>query len=297
MKNPSALVPRRALPYPQRQYLHPRHGQGISQIGFEPNKKSHVWSWKNPSPARMQPKDSKSIIYIYRHQMNSEYVWIDDCIPPCYNQSNFLKKTSHIISSSTQLPSPKDSGGSSPRNFGAAEWLPRGHGETQHRFHSIGAERVVGKEFFSKNQTGAGGKNWRYNTNYRIFWKQFDVLFFWTNAWTAQFVVDVHLFFVCFLVAFVVAQVFPRYDHLTLPPAPGHIPPFIYSAGSNGNKSDDAPPLPVPPPPPAPVSAEADSAAVRFGLEGDSRKGRIGALPSQKLTRPLKIGHPNSSSN
>ena len=34
------------------------------------------------------------------------------------------------------------------------------------------------------------------------------------------------------------------------------------STGSNGNKSDDAPPLPVPPPPPMPVSAEADSAAV-----------------------------------
>lgn len=33
----------------------------------------------------------------------------------------------------------------------------------------MGAERVVGKEFFSKNQAGDGGKNWRYNTNYRIF--------------------------------------------------------------------------------------------------------------------------------
>lgn len=75
----------------------------------------------------------------------------------------FSTKPSHIISSSTPRPSPKDSGGSSPRNFGAAKWLPRGHGETQHRFHPHGGRTSCGKEFFSKNQAGDGGKNGRYN--------------------------------------------------------------------------------------------------------------------------------------
>ena len=132
---------------------------------------------------------------------------------------------------------------------------------------------VVGGSFSQKIKPGLVGRIGGIIYNYRIFWKQFGIrCFFETNAWTAQFVVDVYLF--CFLDAFVVAQVFPRYDHLIYT-SPGTWPhSAIYSSGSNGNKSDDAPPLPVPPPPPAPVSAEADSAAVRFGLKGDSRNGR-----------------------
>lgn len=79
MKNPSALVPRRALPYPQRQYLHPRHlRNGDNEMGWKwrvlrlatkshrevlNRKKGHVCSWKNPSPARMQPK-IQSLSYI-----------------------------------------------------------------------------------------------------------------------------------------------------------------------------------------------------------------------------------------
>lgn len=168
-------------------------------------------------------KNSKSIIY--RHQMNSEYVWIDDCIPPCYNQSNFLKKPSHIISSSTRLPSPKDSGGSSPRNFGAAEWLPRGHGETQHRFHPIGAVGC-GRKFSQKIKPGMMGK---IGSILLItgFFEGDRCFFLFETAWTAPFVVDVYLFFGVFLLLFFVAQVFPRYAHLTLPPTPDHIPPFI----------------------------------------------------------------------
>lgn len=90
--------------------------------------------------------------------------------------------------------------------------------------------------------------------------------------------------FWCFLVAFFccpgVSQICSPY---TSPNTWPHS--AIYSAGSNGNKSDDAPPLPVPPPPPAPVSAEADSAAVRFGLEGDSRNGR-----GWGITLPERVG-------
>lgn len=147
----------------------------------------------------------------------------------------------------------------------------------------IGGRASCGKGVFSKNKGGDGGKNGRYNiiTGFFESNSEFDVFLKQMHELHSLFLMCAFVFCLFSCCFFFVAQVFPRYAHLTQAPAPGHTPPFIQSAGSNGNKSDDAPPLPVPPPPPAPVSAEADSAAVRFGLKGDLRNGSY--TPSLKL--------------